>query len=314
MNKPVIIICGATASGKTAIASHLCREIQGEIISADSRQIYRHLDAGTNKSGTYDAEKRMRFTPEGVPQHLTDLLDPDEYFSAGDFVREALRIINELFEAGKTPVVTGGTGMYLRALVHGLAPMPERNDSIRLELKDTLKQHGVEYLCRELEKIDHVSAGKNGRNPQRIIRAIEVYRLTGKPISALQAATVKPKFKFVQFAADWSREDLNSNINNRAKAMLGSGMIEETRKALARGYGKSSPGLGSLGYGHVIDHVSGLISLEQTIDRVALDTRHYAKRQLTWFRKEADLRWIKTGKDLFIPSEIAAKIKNAVKI
>lgn len=313
MNKLVVVICGPTASGKTDVASNLCAGIKGEIISADSRQVYRYLDTGTNKSGIYDSRKKLRFTEEGIPQHLTDLIDPDEVFSAGDFVREAGALITSLKKAGRIPVITGGTGLYIKALVNGLAPLPGKNDDIRAELNAELKKHGISYLSKKLKAVDPVSAEANRSNPHRTIRALEVYRLTGKPISYWHANTKKPDWDFVQFAPQWERKELYDCINERAGTMLMNGMPEETKKLFELGYAEDCPGLGSLGYRHVCRYLDGGLSFAETKELIALDTRHYAKRQLTWFRAVEGISWLKTDKASFDPTEMAAGIHKNIK-
>jgi tRNA dimethylallyltransferase len=309
-NKTVIVICGPTATGKTEIASHLCAAIGGEIISADSRQVYRFLDTGTNKSGAYITSKNIRVTSAGIPQHLTDIINPDEIFSAGDFAREANKLINSLLNSNTIPVITGGTGLYIKALVDGLAPMPEKNEMIRAEINETLKKHGTERLYLQLKEADPVNAEKNRYNPQRLIRAVEVLRLTGKPMSYWHLKTIKPDWNFVQFAPLWKREEMYNNINERSAVMLKSGMIEETNIALSMGYNKLSPGLGSIGYKHVLGHIEGRIDIKQTEELISQDTRRYAKRQMTWFRSVPGINWIETGNGSFDPKLIASAIKN----
>lgn len=308
MNKTVIVICGPTASGKTDIASNLCEIIGGEIISADSRQVYRLLDTGTNKSGVYNASKGIRETAEAIPQHLTDLINPDKIFNAGDFFRETNRLIKTLKNSKKTPVITGGTGLYIKAVVNGLAPMPEKNDTIRAEIKEILKESGIGALYLKLKAVDPAGAEMNRSNPQRLIRALEIFRLTGKPISYWHSKTIKPDWDFVQFAPMWKREELYRNINERSKAMLKTGMVEETKKALSLGYDKRSPGFGSIGYRHVISLLEGDIDIKQTEELISFDTRRYAKRQMTWFRNVPGVNWLETGKNSFDPTKIAAAI------
>jgi len=312
MNKTVIVICGATASGKTEIASSLCELAGGEIISADSRQVYKFLDTGTNKSGVYNAAKKIRETAAGIPQHLTDLINPDAIFTAGDFSREANRLIRDIKNSGKTPVVTGGTGLYIKALVNGLAPMPEKNDAIRAELKEVIKQRGPGALYLQLKAVDPEGAEKNRSNPQRLIRALEIFRLTGKPIAYWHSRTVKPEWNFVQFATLWKREELCQNINERSAAMLKAGMVEETKKALSLGYDKNSPGFGSIGYRHVISFIEGGIDIKRTEELIAFDTRRYAKRQMTWFRNIPGVRWLEIEKSSFDPKQAAASISKQI--
>ena len=312
MNKTVVVICGPTASGKTEIASNLCAMIGGEIISADSRQVYRLLDTGTNKSGIYDAAKKIRYTAAGISQHLTDIINPDEIFSAGDFSREAGKLIDNLINSKIVPVITGGTGLYIKSLVNGLSPMPEKDEALRAELKELITKYGTDRLYLQLKKADPESAEKNRYNPQRLIRAVEVLRLTGKPMSYWHSKTSAPDLNFIQFAPLWKREELYNNINERSSVMLKSGMIEETKKALSSGYDKESAGLGSIGYKHIINLINGQLDTKQTEELISQDTRRYAKRQMTWFRRVPGINWIETDKSSFDPKLIASAISKRI--
>ena len=221
-------------------------------------------------------------------------------------MREASNLIKELLSRGKTPVVTGGTGLYIKALVHGLAPLPASDKELRKELKNELESFGIDRIYSALKELDPESAEKNRSNPQRLLRALEIYKLTGEPLSALHARTAKPEWKFAQFDPV-GEEELYSNINKRSKTMLSGGMVEETKKLLSMGFPKDCPGLGSLGYRHVLELISGRITLEEAEKMLAIDTRHYAKRQMTWFRGEAELNWIKVNSVSFDPSVVAVK-------
>lgn len=302
-----IIIAGPTGSGKTCLAAALAKLINGEIISADSRQVYKYLDIGTNKSGELDKDKKVRLF-EGIPQHLTDLIEPSEFFSAGDFADSAKKVITSLEKSKKTPIICGGTGLYIKALVDGLAPLPKRNAQIRNELTHNLNEFGIEYLYELLKPIDPESAEKNKHNPQRLIRAIEVFRLTGAPISHWHKNTKPPKDKFLQFAIKWDKDELYQNIDKRSHNMMKSGMIEETKNVFDMGFSQDCPGLQSLGYRNVIKYLEGQMNLVKTEELLKLDTRHYAKRQLTWFRKDPRITWIRTNNSEFNPSRMAENI------
>ncbi|MCX5781451.1 MAG: tRNA (adenosine(37)-N6)-dimethylallyltransferase MiaA [Elusimicrobia bacterium] len=300
----VIAIVGPTASGKTGVAAALSKRVDGEIISADSRQVYKYLDIGTNKSGFWDNEKKMRLFKD-VPQHLTDIIEPDETFSAGDFARVAFEKIKYLQQNKKVPIIAGGTGLYLKALMDGLAPMPEKNEEIRKALREKLEKKGIEYLYDELKKIDPESAEKNKDNPHRLIRAIEVFKATGVPISELQKKTSPSKEKFIQFGLNYQREMLYKRINERSIRMLNSGMIEETEKVLRMGYSKSSEAFKSIGYNSVLKYLDKKISKDNLIETLQRDTRHYAKRQMTWFRKDKRINWINLNENQSSDENIA---------
>ncbi|MHB9154513.1 MAG: tRNA (adenosine(37)-N6)-dimethylallyltransferase MiaA [Endomicrobiales bacterium] len=302
-----LVIAGPTGSGKTAVAAELARLVNGEIISADSRQVYKYRDVGTNKAGAWDASRGLRVF-EGVPQHLTDLIEPSRSFSAGDFVRLCREAMQRMEQEGKTPVITGGTGLYLKALIDGLAPVPERSEPVRRALSEKLQRLGKEYLYTELKAVDPASAEKNRGNPQRLIRALEVYELTGMPLSHWHAKTEAPSGRFLQFGLLWDREELYRTIYRRSAAMLSGGMIEETKRVLAMGYPKDCPGLKSLGYRYVVEYLEGKLGIDAVRKLLRHDTRRYAKRQMTWFRKDARIEWLSVKDADFDPRETAKQI------
>ena len=306
-NLPSIVIAGPTASGKTAVAAKLAGLIGGEILSADSRQVYRYLDTGTNKAGAWNAEKGVRVT-EDIPQHITDIIDPSGHFSAGDFVSLAREKTDGLKSAGKFPVIAGGTGLYIKALIDGLAPLPGKNPGIRAELMKQLSELGPEYLYRKLRALDPESAERNRHNPQRMIRALEVSMLTGARLSELQKKTLPSTEIFLQFGLLWPREELYELIDRRSELMVSGGMIEETRTVLEKGFSAESPGLQSLGYRSIVGYLQGKTGLEEVLRQLKLDTRHYAKRQMTWFRKDSRIQWLPVDRSSFDPEKIAAGI------
>jgi tRNA dimethylallyltransferase len=302
-NRTTIIIAGPTGTGKTAVACALARLVDGEIISADSRQIYTGLDIGTNKAGTWDDTRRARIT-EGIPQYLTDIAAPSDHFSAGDFVCRALEAINALSARGKQPIVVGGTGLYIKALVDGLAPLPPRDAGLRKELAAA----GPDALYRELKALDPEAAEKHRHNPQRLVRALEVCRLTGTPLTQLQHDT-QPALEHANlFGIHWERTDLYRLLNDRCTRMIESGMIEETKRALAAGYAPDSPGLQGIGYRDLIRYLRGEMTLDRAAERMRLDTRHYAKRQMTWFRGDDRIHWIPGDARSFDPDAVAREI------
>lgn len=305
VNAPIILL-GPTGSGKTEIAAELCKLSDGEIISADSRQVYKTLDIGTNKAGEWDNKLKVRVYKD-IPQHLTDLISPDMTFSAGEFALLAEKAIENLIKQGITPIITGGTGLYIKALVDGLSDLPEADPEIREELTKELNSLGKEHLYKNLLAIDPVSAQKNKDNPQRLIRALEVFQITGKPISELQAIKPENKREFLQFGLAWDREELYANLDKRSDIMLSSGMIEET-KLMLKNFGENAPALKGIGYGHIIKHLNKQLSYANMEMLFKRDMRRYAKRQMTWFRRDPRINWINLDKSTFNPPVIAKQI------
>ncbi|MFC1501646.1 tRNA (adenosine(37)-N6)-dimethylallyltransferase MiaA, partial [Elusimicrobiota bacterium] len=270
-------------------------------------QVYKYLDIGTNKEGEWDAKKGSRVI-DGISQYLTDVIEPSEIFSAGKFIELAKRQISNIKKKGKVPIVVGGTGLYVRALIDGFSKMPEKNDEIRKQLNDDLKKHGTQYLYKELQKIDPTSAEKNKTNPHRLIRALEVFKITGTPISILQKKNEIPKDEFIQFGLSWPREVLYDKINDRAKQMLKIGMIEETRNVLKMNFSKECQGLLGIGYRSIVKYIDGKIKIDDVETQLQADTRHYAKRQITWFKRDKRINWIEVEEKSFHPEDIADKI------
>lgn len=302
--RAVIVIAGPTGSGKTAVAAALARRLNGEIISADSRQVYTYLDVGTNKAGEWDPAAKLRYAG-GIPQHLTDIIEPSGTFNAGEFARRAHGIIAGLQKEGKTPIVAGGTGLYVKALIDGLAPLPERDEKVRAALNKELERSGKEHLYERLKAVDPVSAEKNRGNPQRIVRALEVFELTGKPLSAWHGETKAPEGAFLQFGLAWERAELNAAIDRRSEDMLSSGMIDETKKVLSLGFPPDCPGLQSLGYRKMIEYLEGRVTREELALSLKTDTRQYAKRQMTWFKRDGRIDWIPVRAATFDPERAA---------
>jgi tRNA dimethylallyltransferase len=275
----IVVISGPTASGKTKMAVEFCKKYNGEIISCDSRQVYKYLDIGTNKEGIF-LENDIREV-DGIVQHLTDIVTPDKSYSADEFKTQADSKIKEIQNKDKIPVIVGGTGLYIKALLYGLDDMPKTNETLRAQLKK-LSQ---DKLYDELMKLDIESAQKNKSNPQRLIRALEISIISGKTVKE----HIKPKSKrynFKHFSIVVPIEKLYSRINNRCKHMIENGMIDETKKVLSLGFSKKCPALSSIGYRHIVKYLDNQISKEEMILEFSKDTRHYAKRQNTWFRTQ----------------------------
>ncbi len=299
--------------GESAVAAAVACLTGGELISADSRQVYRYLDVGTNKAGNKNASSGF-WELNSTPQHLIDIVEPSETFNAGDFVERANVLIEEIRSRGKRPVIVGGTGLYIKALIDGLAPMPDPDETLRVQLKREYVDHGADHLYERLKALDADSAEKNRGNPQRLIRALEVCILSGKKITDLQRETVPSHHAFMQFALNWPREELYNNINARARAMLDAGLIEEALAVLNKGYAPDCPGLdATIGYRDALAYTGGEISRTQLETKIALDTRHYAKRQLTWFNRDKRMQWIDTSQAAFDPDKIAHSIISRLK-
>ncbi len=301
---PLVTIEGPTASGKTSLALRLAREMGSEIISADSRQVYRHMDIGTAKPRPAELE--------AVPHHLIDIIDPDESYNAGRFCDDAGRIITTLGD--KLPIVCGGTGMYVSALLNGIFPQIEIPSGIRQELKMRIKREGLEVLYEELQDADPDFAARiSCRDRQRICRGLEVWQATGIPISEhWRKQSPKQKYTSFRILIDPPRQILYEKINKRTTDMLNQGLIAEITRLLEMGYDESSPGLNSLGYKEYIPYLKEKMPLEKCADLAAQHTRNYAKRQCTWYRKHKfDLT---LASNECIISEVMELIKTRFKI
>ncbi|MBC8140481.1 MAG: tRNA (adenosine(37)-N6)-dimethylallyltransferase MiaA [Armatimonadetes bacterium] len=282
---PLIAVVGATASGKTAVAVALAECLNGEIISADAVAVYRYLNIGAAKP---DAHERARAT-----FHLVDVADPDEDFSLSDFERLANPIIAEIRRRGKTPILAGGTGLYVRGLTATLSvPAVAPNEALRA----SLREQGAEALYDRLQTVDPASAAKIlPGDVKRMIRALEVYETTGQAMSSFhtpEGIRGVPKPNTVIFGLDRERAGLYRRIEDRVDVMIGGSLEAEVRDLLARGYHANLKSMQSLGYRHVLRYVSGEQTLAEAVDDMKRDTRRFAKRQLSWFRADAQVQWI----------------------
>ncbi|MDR1122419.1 MAG: tRNA (adenosine(37)-N6)-dimethylallyltransferase MiaA [Endomicrobium sp.] len=285
MRTAIIIISGSTASGKTKKAVEVCKEIGGEIISCDSRQVYKYLDIGTNKRGVFIQDGIRKI--DRIYQFLTDIINPNENYNVMKFVKSADLKISEIVKNGKVPVVVGGTGLYIKALLYGFDEMPKSDQFVRKELKNKTQDE----LYESLLKLDPIAAEKNKRNPQRLLRALEINMLSGKTMEEF----IKPKaqrYNFKHYSLIVENDILYDRINSRCKLMIERGMIEETVKILDMGYDKNCPALSGIGYKHIIQYLDKEISKEELIIAFAKDTRHYAKRQKTWFKAQPDVEFV----------------------
>ncbi len=282
----LVIITGPTASGKSALATDIAGRIGGHIVSADSAAVYRYLDIGTAKP---TADVRAK-----IPHHLIDIIDPDRQYNAMAYVRAADAAIGGIIAGGAIPVVAGGTGLYLKALIFGIFEIPGPSDR-RGAIREALDSMPTDLLRQELERVDAPSALRVGRNDRmRLIRALEIYRLTGAPKSELAArhGFSAPRYDTLIFCLSTEKNLLNERIDRRVDEMIERGIIREVRGLLEMGYGPGSPGLKTIGYKEIVEYLDGKTDLEEAVFLIKRNTRRYAKRQMTWFRKMGGVRWI----------------------
>jgi tRNA dimethylallyltransferase len=317
-----VFLAGPTAVGKSALALLLAKELSGEIVSVDSMQVYRGLDIGTAKPSPSERGQ--------VPHHLIDVLDLTESFDAAQFIRLARSAVADIQSRGRRPILCGGTGLYFKAFVEGLGSAPPGDRALRAAL------HGLPLsdLLRELAERDPATYEKIDRqNPRRVIRAIEVIRLTGKPFSEQRAASdaspstpgsplpganpplpipnAEPPVRHCAILLNRGSSDLHSRINSRVDAMFQAGLVAETEQLLQRGLEQNPTAMQALGYRQVVEHLRGQRSLPETIELVKIRTRQFAKRQLTWFRKQPKMTWLTLGAD-DLPSESLARLLSLI--
>jgi len=284
----LLIILGPTAVGKSDVAINVAKKIDGEIISADSMQIYKYMDIGTAKVKPEEME--------GIPHYLIDVVYPDEEFTVADFKNHAEYYINRINNMGKIPIVVGGTGLYINSLVYELKfTKVKSNKDFRMKYNEIADKYGDEFIYDELCKIDKKTAEKiSPRDRKRIIRALEIYYETGKPMSFFNEdfRRKKEKYNLVMIGLNTDRNLLYSRIEKRVDKMIENGLIDEVRKLLDMGYDKNLPSLQAIGYKEIISYIDGELKLEEAIDLLKRNTRRFAKRQLTWFRRDDRIMWI----------------------
>ncbi|MCK5913964.1 MAG: tRNA (adenosine(37)-N6)-dimethylallyltransferase MiaA [Desulfuromusa sp.] len=282
----VLVICGPTGSGKTSLALSLVKNSPLEIISADSRQVYRRMDIGTAKATLQEQSI--------APHYMIDLIDPDHEFSVADFVDQARPLIQDISARGKIPCIVGGTGLYIRALLGGLAQLPSSDPELRKQLHQREHTEGPGQLFKELQQIDPEAAAEiHPHNIVRIVRALEVCALSGRKISELKAEHrfAEQPYRVLMMAPEFPRDVLYSRINLRVEEMIAKGLVDEVKELVAS-YSIDLKALETLGYREVVSYLKDEITAEQMVDDIKKYTRQYAKRQLTWFRKDEDIIWV----------------------
>jgi len=287
MKPKLVIILGPTAVGKSEVAMKLAGVIGAEIINADSQQVYRYMNVGTGKPSRAERER--------IAHHLIDIVDPDQEFNVAVFRRLALEKIGEIGERGRIVIVCGGTGLYLKALTRGLFVGPEQNPEVRRDLAREIEAKGLGALYQRLIEIDPAADSRIHPNDrQRIIRALEVYRLTGKPMSQWQQQHDfgDEPFDTLKIGLQRERAELYEIINRRCDRMIEEGLLDEVRELAAKGYSLDLRPLQSVGYRQMGLVLRGLLKIDQAVEEMKRETRHLAKRQLTWFRRDPEIRWL----------------------
>lgn len=285
-SRPLVVLVGPTAVGKSAIGLQLARALDTEILTADSRQVYRGMDVATDKP---TLEQRA-----GVAHRLIDVVDPDESFNAGDYRRLALQDIERLYGERRLPLIVGGTGLYVRTLIHGLCDAPPADQAYRASLLQEARTQGRHFLHGELKRIDPELAERlHPHDEVKIMRALEVHHLSGRRLSEMQRQhrfSAQP-FSLLMIGLIRDREGLYRKIDRRVDEMFERGLVEETARLLAKGYGRELGAMKGLGYRQIAGYLAGEYDQAEACRLLKRDTRHFAKRQLTWFRKEPGLRW-----------------------
>ena len=288
LKKPLIILTGPTAVGKTKLSISLAQAVNGAIISADSMQVYRHMDIGSAK-----------ITPEemqGVTHYMIDELEPDEEFHVVRFVTMAKEYLKEIYADGKIPIIAGGTGFYIQALLYDIDFTEQQCDeTYRRQLEDLAREHGAEYLHGILREVDPASAEAiHANNIKRVIRALEFYHLSGKKISEHNETERQKQspYNFAYFVLTDERAKLYERIDRRVDAMIEAGLVEEVKKLKSKGCSREMVSMQGLGYKEILAYLDGGCTLEEAVYIIKRETRHFAKRQLTWFKRERDVIWL----------------------
>jgi tRNA dimethylallyltransferase len=282
----VVVILGPTGVGKSQVSLKLADILNGEIVSFDSRQIYRYMDVGTAKPTKEERER--------IPHHFVDIISPDERFTAADYGRQARQVVRQIVKRDRQPIAVGGSGLYLRALTEGFFRGPKADERIRRRLMREAQEFGEPHLFRRLKTVDPEAAERIHSNDLvRMVRALEVYELTGKPISLLQRQGDYESFPmwFVRIGLNMERDELYHRIERRVGEMISAGLVEEVKMLKERGFSPKLRALKTVGYQELFAYLDGEVDLHTAIENIKLNTRHYAKRQLTWFKHDKEVVW-----------------------
>ncbi len=294
--RPLVVLTGPTAVGKTAISIEFAKKVRGEIISADSMQVYKGMDIGSAKIRKEEMD--------GVPHYLLDILEPEEPFNVMLFQRIAKKAIEEIYGRGHIPILTGGTGFYIQSVLYDIAFTEETDTSVRERLEQEVREKGAEYLHEKLARVDPATAENiHANNVKRVIRALEFYELNGYPLSEHNEIERQRKspYLFRYYVLNEPREILYRRIEARVDRMLEEGLVAEVEVLKKKGYTRDMVSMQGLGYKEILDYLTGDCTLEDAIDKIKKETRHFAKRQLTWFRREKEVIWVE--KSNFLDTE-----------
>ncbi len=287
MKKKIVAVAGPTASGKTALSIEIAKRYNGEIVSCDSMQIYKYMDIGTAKPSLNEQS--------GIPHYMIDEIEPNENFSVVEYVNRAREYIDDILNRGKLPVLVGGTGLYLDSIINNTKfSDAESDEEYRNELYALAEEKGNEAVHKLLEEIDEKSAEKiHQNNLRRVIRALEIYKTTGKTMTQVNAESVQePVYDALIIGIDMDRNLLYDRINKRVDIMMKQGLLEEVKEILKMGIKENTTAMQAIGYKELIEHLEGNVSLDEAVEKIKQESRRYAKRQLTWFRRNDKIKWL----------------------
>ncbi|MFQ9977074.1 tRNA (adenosine(37)-N6)-dimethylallyltransferase MiaA [Clostridium cadaveris] len=298
----ILVLSGPTAVGKTSLSIELAHKLNGEIISCDSMQIYKYMDIGSAKITSEEMD--------GIPHHMIDIIEPNESFTVADFKERASKLINDIKSRGKLPMLVGGTGLYIDSIICNLSFTDgNKDDEYRIYLESLAKEKGKEYVHKLLEEVDSISAKNiHYNNLKRVIRALEVFKITGKPFSEYNIGKKKydVPYDVYYYVLTMNRGELYERINKRVDIMFDDGLLEEVQKLKDLGYNSEMQSMNGIGYKELLHYLDGNISLEEAKDMIKQGSRNYAKRQLTWFRKDNRVKYL--DKDIISQNDIVNKI------